>query len=87
LTKLERAAHAATNGQRLYYVGYASDVPKRVRQHVGGAASGGAKYTNMFEPQALVDVSWYMTEGTARAHERRRAEELTTAGESNGYAE
>lgn len=87
LTKIERAAWALTQGERLYYVGYASDIPTRIRQHVSGAASGGAKFTNLFYPQALVDVSWYQTEATARREERRRAEELTVPGESFGYAE
>ncbi|MBX0298149.1 hypothetical protein [Haloarcula nitratireducens] len=87
LTKIEKAAAALNRGERLYYVGYASDVPTRIRQHVSGADSGGAKFTNLFSPQALVDVSWYQTEMTARSEERRRATELTVSGESFGYAE
>ncbi|WP_143420580.1 GIY-YIG nuclease family protein [Halorubrum sp. Ib24] len=87
LSKLERAADALNNSERLYYVGYASDVPKRIREHVGGAASGGAKFTNMFVPQALVDVTWFDMESNAREYEPRRADELTVSGESFGYAE
>lgn len=87
LTKLERAAQALNHGERIYYVGYASDVPSRIRQHVRGADSGGAKFTNMFSPQSLVEVTWYQTESTARSHEARRAEELTVSGRSFGYAE
>lgn len=87
LTKLERAAQALNRGERIYYVGYASDIPKRVRQHVSGADSGGAKFTNIFYPQALVEVSWYQTETTARSKENRRAGELIVPGESFGYAE
>jgi len=71
----------------LYYIGYASDVPVRVRQHVDGRAAGGAECTNMFKPVSLVDVSWYDSEATARRHERQRADELTVPGESFAYWE
>lgn len=87
LSKFERAAEAVNNSERLYYVGYAGDIPKRVREHVGGADSGGAKFTNMFVPQALVDVTWFDTERAARQYESRRARELTVPGESFAYAE
>lgn len=87
LSKLERAAQAITQGERLYYVGYASDVPQRVRQHSIGADAGGAKFTNRFTPQRLVEVSWYETEEVAREAESRRARELTVADESFAYAE
>lgn len=87
LSKLELAAQAITQGERLYYVGYASDVPQRVRQHATGADAGGAKFTNRFTPQRLVEVSWYETEEVAREAESRRARELTVAGESFAYAE
>jgi len=87
LSKLEQAAEALNRGERLFYVGYASDVPNRIRQHVSGADSGGAKFTNMFSPQALVEVTWYQTESTARTQEPQRAEELTISGTSFGYAE
>lgn len=87
LDKREVAARSVTNGERIYYVGYASDVPSRVRQHVGGRAAGGADFTNMFKPVALVDVSWYDSEATARKHESLRADELTVPGESYAYWE
>lgn len=87
MTKIEQAAQAVNNGERLYYVGYAADVPSRVRQHLAGAASGGAKFTNMFTPQALVDVSWFETEGTARTREHQRSTELTEPGQSFAYSE
>jgi hypothetical protein len=87
LSKLEQAADALNNSERLYYVGYASDVPKRIREHLSGADSGGAKFTNMFAPQGLVDVTWFETERSAREYEPRRAEELTVPDESFGYAE
>lgn len=87
LSKIEQAAEAANNGQRIYYVGYAADVPIRVRQHIGGASSGGAKFTNIFKPQALVDVSWYQKESVARKNEHRRSEELTILDQSYAYSE
>lgn len=85
LDKREVAARSVTNGERIYYVGYASDVPGRVRQHVGGRTAGGADFTNMFKPVALVDVSWYDAETTARKHESLRADELAGPGESYAY--
>jgi predicted GIY-YIG superfamily endonuclease len=87
LSKLERAAQAITQGKLLYYVGYTFDVPQRVRQHATGADAGGAKFTNRFTPQRLVEVSWYETEEVAREAESRRARELTVSGESFAYTE
>ncbi len=71
LNKLERAAYAAARGQQVFYVGYTSDVVDRVGRHLTGAAGGGAKFTNRFTPQLLVDVYWYETEQTAREQERK----------------
>ena len=87
LTKIERAAQAANDNQRIYYVGYASDVPIRVRQHAGGRSAGGATFTNMFKPQALVEATWYETESLARKNEANRAEELTVPNKSYAYWE
>lgn len=87
LSERERAARAVTEGERIYYVGYASDVPSRVRQHHNGRAAGGADFTNMFKPVSLVDVTWYDSESTARKHESIRADELTVPGESYAYWE
>jgi len=68
LSKLEQAAESLNRDERLYYVGYAGDVPKRIREHASGADSGGAKLTHKFEPKALVEVTWYQSEATARQH-------------------
>ena len=87
LNKIDEAACAANNNERVYYVGCTANLPKRITQHLGGAAAGGGDFTNLFKPNALVEVNWYETRATAENHEALRASELTKTGKSYGYYE
>lgn len=84
-TPVKRAGAAVNRGERVYYVGYTADVEHRLQQHRRGAAAASARFTNLFEPQSLVEVSWFDTESGAKAFEQRRATELTVEGESYAY--
>jgi predicted GIY-YIG superfamily endonuclease len=83
--ELEAAGAAANQGDRIYYVGYATDVPSRIRQHLKGAAAASARFTNLFRARALVEVTWHDTETAAKQYEQRRARELTDPGQSFAY--
>lgn len=87
LDKLERAAYATSRGQQVFYVGYTNDVVDRVGRHLTGAAGGGAKFTNRFTPQLLVDVHWYRTERTAREQERETESQIRSKDGSYAYSE
>lgn len=85
LSEKEALGDAVTGGQRIFYVGYATDVASRVQQHVTGVDGGGAQMTHTFPPQSLVEVTWYDSETEARQAEQTRAAELTDPGRYRSY--
>lgn len=85
LSEKEALGDAVTSGQRIFYVGYATDVVSRVQRHVAGVDRGGAHMTHTFSPQSLVEVTWYDSETEARQAEQTRAAELTVPGRYRGY--
>lgn len=76
LNEMERAAATLDRGGSVYYVGYTSDVVDRLERHATGASAGGAAFTNLFAPQAIVEVRWFETEAAARGQEPAVAREL-----------
>lgn len=54
-------------------------------QHLKGAAAASARFTNLFRPRALVEVTWHDTEAAAKEYEHRRARELTDSRQSFAY--
>lgn len=83
----EKAACVLNNDGRVFYVGYASNVAERLHRHDRRPAGGGAKFTAMFPPQELGEVTWHSTKEAALEYERRRAHELSQPGEYYAYSE
>lgn len=84
---VEKAAQAANNNERVFYVGSANDLRKRMNRHDRLPSGGGANFTATFRPSALVEVSWYETKEKALKQEGKRARDLTRPSESYAYSE
>lgn len=84
---IEKAAKAANNDERVFYVGTANDIRERMERHDGFPSRGGANFKATFQPNALVKVSLQETRAAALRHEQKRARELTRPGKSYAYSE
>lgn len=81
----EAAAQALNKGETVFYIGQTNDIFDRIERHRIGASAGSARFTNLFYPQGIVELSWHDTEDQAKSFEKQRAAELTVPGESYAY--
>lgn len=81
----ERAAQALNHGEQVLYIGQTNDVVDRMERHRAGASAGSARFTNLFFPNGVIEVTWHSSEAEAKAYEQQRATELTVSGESFAY--
>lgn len=85
LNPKERSAQALNRGERVLYIGQTNDVVDRMERHRDGASAGSARFTNLFYPKGVIEVSWHSSEDEAKAYEQQRTTELTVSGESFAY--
>ncbi|QSW97650.1 GIY-YIG nuclease family protein [Haloterrigena alkaliphila] len=72
----ESAAVFLNESKGLFYVGRSDQFPQRMQQHYEGRASGGARFTNLYKPRRLLEVTDFETRAEAETDEQRRAYRL-----------
>lgn len=76
LNKIFPWASEASQSRRPLYVGYTVDLLKRIDEHLNSPGAAGARFTTIFPPIRILDVSWYSHPPQARTAERITAQLL-----------
>jgi len=73
---VKKAGTALNQDCRIYYVGMAENLNKRIAAHIAGAHKSATDYTNLFPPVSLCELWGCETENDAKNLEGNRADEI-----------